>query len=109
MLQVFSDYVCNALHELGENFPIPNFHNTAAFIKLIATWRDIVNVTTSTKGIRLNNKYQKPLTTADTESNLFLHQFLDWVSDGEKMSQTSGKLTRKIHTALVRTTKSIGK
>ena len=70
VLRIFNDHVSHALQELGSKFAIPHFHDTAAFIKIVTTWWNIVNVKSPHKGLRLNS-FQQPLTTAETEPKMF--------------------------------------
>ena len=80
VLQIFTDYVSHALQELGSKFAIPHLHDTAAFIKIVTMWWNIVNVKSPHKGLRLNNSFQQPLTTAETEPKMFLKEFVEWLS-----------------------------
>ena len=47
VLQIFNSYVSHALRELSENYEIPHYLDTAAFIEIVTTWWNIVNVKTS--------------------------------------------------------------
>ena len=107
VIQIFNEFVSHALHQLGGKFGIPHWQNTAAFIDLIKTWWDIVNVCTPNKGDRLKNNYQKPIIGDNTESKEFLKQFLDWLLQWDKMVHTSGKLTKETFSALKHTTQAL--
>ena len=107
VLQIFNDFVSQALNEIGERFGIPHSIDTAAFIKIITTWWDIVNVKTPHKNIRRSNVFQQPLTTIDTEPKLFLREFSCWLSKWAQMKQTCGKLTKETHTAIVHTSEAL--
>ena len=61
-LQVYNNFAAQALTFLGENTMIPYYENTSTFIKIITTWRQVVNVKTPLKGKRLQNVYEEPIT-----------------------------------------------
>ena len=106
VIQIFNEHVSHALHQLGQKFSFPHWENTAAFIKLIVTWWDIVNVSTPNKGNRLKNEFKKPIICEETEAKKFLKQFLDWLRKWE-MAQTAGKLTKETFIALKHTTQAL--
>ena len=83
VIQIFNEHVSHALHQLGQKFSFPHWENTAAFIKLIVTWWDIVNVSTPNKGNRLKNEFKKLIICEETEAKKFLKQFLDWLRKWE--------------------------
>ena len=106
VIQIFNEHVSHALHQLGQKFSFPHWENTAAFIKLIVTWWDTVNVSTPNKGNRLKNEFKKPIICKETETKKFLKQFLDWLRKWE-MAQTAGKLTKETFIALKHTTQAL--
>ena len=103
----FNDFVSHAMFELGGKFDIPYFHDTAAFIKIITTWWDIVNLKTPHKSVRLNSVYQQPITSPDSEPKIFLIEFLEWLSNWGQMKQIGGKLTRETYSAIVHTSNAL--
>ena len=79
VLQIFNEFVAQALLQLGNAHDILHYQDTSAFISLILTWWEVVNVKTPHKGYRLNNKYQQPLTANDeNDPKVFLWHFSDW-------------------------------
>ena len=110
VLQLFSDYVSQSLLLLGNKFNILHYHDTGVFVKVITTWWEIVNVKTPRKGRRLNNKYQQPLVSEDTDPKLFLKYFSDWLSRWESIKSiksSHGKLTSETFYALQHTTNAL--
>ena len=57
VLQIFNNYLFHALRELGEKYEIPHYLDTAAFIKIVTTWWNIVNAKNPHKTIRLNDDF----------------------------------------------------
>ena len=49
VLQVFNEYVSQALIQLEAKFNILHYQDTSNFIEIISTWWDVVNVKTSRK------------------------------------------------------------
>ncbi|GBN61968.1 hypothetical protein AVEN_214159-1, partial [Araneus ventricosus] len=60
-LQVFNDNTVGALKEVGNRYEIEHFEDTAEFIRIILTWRKIMNVKSLTVGLRENDKFKQPL------------------------------------------------
>lgn len=56
VLQIFNEYVPQALLELGKTHNIIHHDDTADFIKIINNWWSIVNEKSPTKGIHLKNE-----------------------------------------------------
>jgi len=50
-LRIFNDFVAQALVELGSKHNILHWPDTSVYIKIISTWRDVVNVKTPMKGL----------------------------------------------------------
>ena len=107
VLQIFNEYVSQALLELGDKFNISHYHDTSIFIKLIYTWWEVVNVKTPQKGRRLNNKYQQPLVSIDNEAKKFLQEFSNWLLKWSEVKNVCGKLTRETFGALMHTTHAL--
>ena len=106
-LQVFNSYVVQALLLLGEKNNIPHYADTSSFIKIINTWRSIVNVKTPMRGKRLLNIFEEPLRKDDHKSKQFLYYFLDWLASWNSTSIGAGKLTRETFTALQHSTHAL--
>jgi hypothetical protein len=101
VLQLFNEFVAQALIELGEKYELQHFQDTADFITIILTWWHICNVKFISKGSRLNNIYQKPLTFDENDNSIiFLSKFLDWLDEWDKMSCTTGMFSKETHAAL---------
>lgn len=67
-----------------------------------------MNVKSTYKGIRLNNKYAAPMTKDENdEKYLFMHYFLNWLNLWDGMTEVTGKLTKETFTALKHTTTAI--
>ena len=107
VLQVFNEYVSQALIQLGAKFNILHYQDTSNFIKIISTWWDVVNVKTPRKGRRLNNKFQQPMHAGSNEPKLFLHSFSHWLSKWETENSSSGRLTKETFGALKHTTHAL--
>ena len=108
VLQIFSEFVSQALLQLGRKFGIAHYHDTSTFIQLITTWWYVVNVKTPQKGRRLNNTFQQPFTPNDSnEPRLFLQYFSDWLSKWNRSERTSGNLTRETFGALIHSTHAL--
>ena len=107
VLQIFSNYVSHALRELGEKYEIPHYLDTAAFIEIVTTWWNIVNVKTPHKTIRLNDDFQQPITSPETKPKLFLKEFLNWLLQWDQTKQCSGKFTKETYTAIVHTSNAL--
>ena len=107
VLQVFNEYVSQALIQLGAKFNILHYLDTSNFIEIISTWWDVVNVKTPRKGRRLNNKFQQPMHAGSNEPKLFLHSFSHWLSKWETENSSSGRLTKKTFGALKHTTHTL--
>ena len=61
-LQILNNFTAEALMILGEKLKIPFYSDTQAFIKIIVTWWNIVNVKGTNKGKRMKNNFEEPLT-----------------------------------------------
>ena len=107
VLQIFNDFVSQSLLSLGDKFNIPHYQDTSAFIKIITTWWQIVNVKTPKKGRRLNSKYQQPLLSEDTDTKLFLRYFIEWLSRWGRVKSSHGSLTSETFYALHHTTNAL--
>ena len=95
------------MRELGEKYEIPHYLDTAAFIEIVTTWWNIVNVETPHKTIRLNDDFQQPITSPETKSKLFLKEFLNWLLQWDQTKQCSGKFTIETYTAIVHTSNAL--
>jgi len=73
-LQIFSNFTAEGMAILGEKLQIPHCANTKAFIKIIVTWWQTVNVKTPWKGKRLRSKFEKPLTATEVSE---INDFFD--------------------------------
>jgi hypothetical protein len=108
VLQVFNEYVVNALLLLGQNHDLPCSLETAKYIELIYHWWCIMNVKSPHKGIRLRNSFMQPLTVSSHDENLkFLLKFLDWLDVWKNASCTDGVLTKETHLAITHTTHAL--
>ena len=102
VLQVFNEYIIEALNKFGTN--IPHSESTSNFLKTILTWWKIVNVKNPSKGKRLNDEYQEPITFTNSENSklVFLNDMLNWL-DAWRNIDSKQKLTNQTHTALSHT------
>ena len=108
VLQIFNNFTSEALALLGKELQIPHYENTSAFIKIIATWWSIVNVKTPSKGTRLQNLYETPLTPDEnSKSRKYLEYFIKWLENWNARSDNTGKLTKKAFSALHHTTNAL--
>ena len=91
VLQIFSEFVAQALLQLRNAHYILHYQDTSAFISLILTWWEVVNVKTPRKGYRLNNKYQQSLTASnENDPKVFLWHFLIGYPDGIMLKIIAG-------------------
>lgn len=108
VLQIFNEHVYEGLLVHGSKHEIPHIKDTSSFIKVITTWWKIVNVKSPNAGVRLNNKFQFPLTNSPEDpKNEFLNKFIDWLDRWENMECTTGMLTKETHCALKLTTEAL--
>ena len=105
VLQIFNEYVIQALLTLGAQKCLPNFAEVAEYIEVFHTWWTILNVKTPFKGIRFNNKHAYPLTNNINDENYkFLDVFCNWLNCWNNIPGNLGKLTKETFTALHHTT-----
>lgn len=106
--QIFNDHVANSLVMLNDKHNLRYGKETAEFLQIIISWWSVLNVKTPSKGIRLNNRLQQPLTnkTLD-ERKMFLTDFLVWLEQWKTINAKSGKLSPQTFTALRHTTQGI--
>ncbi|XP_054707693.1 uncharacterized protein LOC129217416 [Uloborus diversus] len=80
VLNIFNEFVIEALNTLGEKHALPHFQGTAMFIEIILKWWWVVNVKTPNKGNRLKNSFMYPLIDAENDERVsFLKDFLQWL------------------------------
>lgn len=107
-LQIFNEYVIQALLTIGKKHCLLFYSSVASYIKVMYTWWTVMNVQTPVKGIHTRNKYAAPLTDKEDDENLvFLKNFYQWLEVWNKMEGKGGKLTRETFTALRHTTHGI--
>ncbi|XP_064120877.1 uncharacterized protein LOC135225533 [Macrobrachium nipponense] len=107
-LQIFNEYVIEALLTTGKEHCLPNSVDAANYIKVIYLWWTIMNVKHPHKGTRLHNKYATPLTyNVNDEKYIFLQKFHSWLDLWNNMTKTGGKLSRETFTALKHTTNAM--
>ena len=70
VLQIFNNFTFAALVLLGKELPSPHYETTSAFIKIISTWWQIVNVKTPSKGMRFM-KYRLELRKVENLKNFW--------------------------------------
>lgn len=105
-LQVFSNYVAQALISLGPEHRISNYKSTSDYLKIFITWWDIVNVKSPLKGQRLNNEFEKPVTKdPNDQRKLFLLYFVEWLESWDTYG--AGKLTMETYTAILQTSRGL--
>ncbi|KAH7953495.1 hypothetical protein HPB49_009563 [Dermacentor silvarum] len=81
-LQIFNDYLPEALRALGAKHNLFSFEATATFVEIILKWWKIVNVKTPWKGERLRDHFQQPVLSIDNDPKIdFLHMFLKWLDE----------------------------
>lgn len=105
VLQIFNEYIIEALITFGKTKCLPLVDDVAEYIKIFCKWWDIMNVKTPFKGCRLKKEYATPLTdAADDEKYVFLNSFCDWLEMWDSMKNSTGKLTKETFAALKHTT-----
>ncbi|KAH7936721.1 hypothetical protein HPB49_003406 [Dermacentor silvarum] len=104
-LQIFNDYLPEALRALGAKHNLFSFEATATFVEIILKWWKIVNVKTPWKGERLRDHFQQPALSIDNDPKIdFLHMFLKWLDECKNKCFDNGTLTKETHAALEHTT-----
>ena len=107
-VQIFNEYVIQALLTIGKKHSLTFYSSVANYIKLIYTWWTVMNVQAPSKGIMTRNKYATPLTANTNDEKLeFLENFCKWLEVWDNIQATGGKLTRETFTALRHTTHAI--
>ncbi|KAH7959066.1 hypothetical protein HPB49_008015 [Dermacentor silvarum] len=104
-LQIFNDYLPEALRALGAKHNLFSFEAMATFVEIILKWWKIVNVKTPWKGERLRDHFQQPVLSIDNDPKIdFLHMFLKWLDERKNKGFDNGTLTKETHAALEHTT-----
>ena len=106
VLKIFDRTTVAALEKLGPSSPkLTNWESTAIFIRILLRFWNIVNVKTSTKGIRKRIDDAKVISSCEDERLIWLTNFSSWLklwcSHNEKVK--SGHLTKETFTALSHT------
>ena len=106
VLKIFDRTTVAALETLGHSSPkLTNWESTAIFIRILLRFWNIVNVKTSTKGIRKRLDDAKVISSCEDERLIWLTNFSSWLklwrSHNEKVK--SGHLTKETFTALSHT------
>ncbi|KAK8756868.1 hypothetical protein V5799_000430 [Amblyomma americanum] len=100
VLNVMNPFIANALEMRGEAFQLMSANSTALFINIITNWWKVVNVKSPSKGRRLNDSLQNPVTTVVDQQLTFLNGMVDWLDAWRSVNMTSGCMTKETHTAL---------
>lgn len=80
VLQIFNEYIIEALVTFGKKKCLPLVDDVAEYITIFCKWWEIMNVKAPFKGCRLKKEYATPLTDADNdEKYVFLNSFCDWL------------------------------
>ncbi|KAH6936901.1 hypothetical protein HPB50_024064 [Hyalomma asiaticum] len=104
-LQIFNDYLPEALRALAAKHNLFSFEATATFIEIILKWWKIVNVKTPWKGERLRDHFQQPVLSIDNDPKIdFLHMFLKWLDEWKNKGFDKGTMTKETHAAVEHTT-----
>lgn len=104
-LQIFNDYLPEALRALGAKHNLFSFEATATLIDIVLKWWKIVNLKTPWKGERLRDQFQQPVLSIDNDPKIaFLHMFLKWLDEWKNKGLDKGTLTKETHAALEHTT-----
>ena len=76
VINIFNEYVIQALLTLGSKHRLPFFENLAEFIQIIYKWWSVMNVKTPMKGMHHKNMYATPLRNdCNDEKYAFLNNF----------------------------------
>jgi hypothetical protein len=73
----------------------PEWKNTAQFLELIHRWWNIVNVRSTSIGIRKRNEFQKPVTSVDSDKIDFLQDFCNFLLLWKDFGDKNTRLTRE--------------
>ena len=104
VLQIFSEFVSEALRELGPSKQLLDFNGTGHFLEIILSWWKIVNVKTPYVGSRQKDNFKNPITNSEDDVNVkYLNDFLNWLDAWNTMSikNKNGFLTKETFFAIV--------
>lgn len=108
VIQIFNDYIVEALKTLGPSNNLSKHVGTAEFIRIISLWWKILNVKAPYKGLLKRDKMQEPLTNSNTDEQfIFLNNFLIWLDKWEELANGVGILSKETLSALKLSTHSI--
>ena len=80
-MKIFDKTTVAALETLGPSSPKPiNWESTAIFIRILLKFWNIVNVKTSTKGIRKRLVDAKVISSCEDERLIWLTNFSCWLT-----------------------------
>lgn len=108
VLQIFNDFLPQALRSLSEKHTFLFPEETASFIDIVVKWWKIVNVKAPYKGKRLKDLFQEPVFPSEDDPKVsFLYKILDWLDSWKEMNLDSGMLTKETHASLHQTTHAL--
>ena len=108
VLKIFNDYVIQAMLHIGNKMNSTAHNSVAAFIQIVLNWWSILNVKSTNKGIRLNNKFCTPLTSNEDDTKyIFLKNFCSWLDIWNQIPGEGGKLSKETFSAIKHTTHAI--
>lgn len=107
VLQIFNEKIIEGLTLFSKKHGVPHVHETAKFIRIILNWWDVVNVKSTTKGLRKNNVLMCPITNdASDERVFFLKKFLVWLQHWKDL-HLKESLTKETMDAIILTTNGL--
>ena len=108
VLQIFNEYVIQALLTVGKNHCLSFYAHVSEYIKIFYTWWTIMNVKSPFKGKRLNHEYATPITNNSNDAKFqFLKDFYVWLEVWDEIKEFGGTLTKETFTALKHTTNAM--
>lgn len=103
-LQIFNDFLPEALCALGTKYNLFSFDAAATFIEIVKWWK-VVNVKTPWKGKRLRDQFQQPVFSVDNDPKIdFLRTLLTWLDDWKSKGLDKSTLMKETHASLEHTT-----
>jgi hypothetical protein len=81
----------------------PEWAPTADFLDIINTWWNIVNVRTTSLGMKKRDDMRRPIIASDTSRPDFLRRFCTWLKEWQSKSVCETSLSRETFTCAIQT------
>ena len=101
----FHETTIAALRFYGQERALTKWNSTAKFLELVRTWFNILNVRTTSAGIRKRDDFKKPISSFASSSLSFLHEFGAWLKVWKETAEKGKALSRETFQCAEQTTK----